>query len=100
MEGDTMYEIGDTCIFKMKGSWLQVLAHIEKLQGKIAHVRFAVPLRGQEYAQVLIADLKPSEETRKRWEKKPNLDDIFESLPKYDINDLVKRITDAKKVRI
>ena len=93
-----MYEIGDTCIFKMEGSWLQVLAHIESIQGKIAHVRFAVPLRGQEHAQVLIADLKPSEETRKRWEKKPNLDDIFESLPKYDINDLVKRIADAKKV--
>ena len=94
-----MYEIGDTCIFKMKGSWLQVLAHIEKLQGKIAHVRFAVPLRGQEHAQVLIADLKPSEETRKRWEKKPdNLDELWESLPKCDINDLVKRIADAKKV--
>mgnify|MGYP003133554479 CR=1 FL=1 len=93
-----MYEVGDTCIFKM-GSWLQVLARIEKLQGKIAHVRFAVPLRGQEHAQVLIADLKPSEETRKRWERKPNnLEELWESLPKYDINDLVKRITDAKKV--
>lgn len=94
-----MYEIGDTCIFKMKGSWLQVLAHIESIQGKIAHVRFAVPIKGKEYAQVLIADLKPSEETQKRWETKPDsLDDIFESLPKYDINDLVKRIADAKKV--
>jgi len=99
MEGDTMYEIGDTCIFKMQGSWLQVLAHIEKLQGKIAHVRFAVPLRGQEHAQVLIADLKPSEETRKKWEKKPNnLEELWESLPKCDINDLVKGLTDAKKV--
>mgnify|MGYP001163699260 FL=1 len=94
-----MYEVGDTCIFKMQGSWVSVFAHIESIQGKIAHVRFAVPIKGKEHAQVLIADLKPSEETKKRWETKPDsLDDIFESLPKYDINDLVKRITDAKKV--
>ena len=93
-----MYKIGDSVTFPIDGICFPVYGYIEDMQGKIAHVRFALTLKGQSFAQVLIADLKPSEETKKKWEKKKDPQEIFDALPKYDINDLVKRITDAKKV--
>lgn len=94
-----MYKVNDKVIFRVQGLWCKVLGYIERIEGKIAHVRFAVPLSGQSHAQVLIAELLPSEDLQKQWSTKANnTEEFFDTLPKNDINKLIKELTNAKKI--
>lgn len=97
-----MYRVNDKVYFHVDWMRPPAVGYVEDISGTMARCRLSVPLRGHTHVSIRIDQLKPTEELKEQREKE-RVSGITETLTKQtsnNIDDLVKEILNAKKVRL